>query len=73
MQYQSMKKNLLTDFSLVNANFDFFIASPSKALFDLLYSRTSQFRGIRFENIDALVRELRIDIEEMDKKERKNF
>ena len=31
--------------------FDFFIASPAKALFDLLYFRTNQFRGLNSENV----------------------
>ena len=44
--YQSINKELFSDFSLVKGGssspagkFDFFIASPSKALFDLLYFR----------------------------------
>lgn len=53
--------------------FDFFIASPAKALFDLLYFKTRQFRGVRSKDIKTLVEELRIDIEEMDKKERIKF
>lgn len=52
---------------------DFFIASPAKALFDLLYFKTQQFRGVRLKDIKALVEELRIDIDEMDKKERTKF
>lgn len=78
--YQSMKKDLFSGFSLVKGEdsssigkFDFFIASPSKALFDLLYFKTHQFRGILFENINALVEELRIDFDEMSKKERAAF
>jgi len=53
--------------------FNFFIASPSKALLDLLYFKTHQFRGVRSKDIKALVEELRIDIEEMDKKEQTKF
>jgi len=53
--------------------FDFFIASPAKALFDLLYFKTHQFRGVRFEEIKKLVEEMRIDIEEMAKKDRTAF
>lgn len=53
--------------------FNFFIACPAKALFDLLYFKTHQFRGIRSKDIRALVEELRIDIDEMDKKERTKF
>lgn len=71
--YQSIQKELFTDFSLVKDKFDFFVASPSKALFDLLYSRTKQFRGITFEMIDPMVEDLRIDIDEMSKEEREKF
>lgn len=71
--YQSIKKDLFSDFSLTKGKFDFFIASPSKALFDLLYFRTHQFRGIKKENIKSLVEELRIDIDEMDKTEQEKF
>ena len=71
--YQSIKKDLFSDFSLTKGKFDFYIASPSKALFDLLYFRTRQFRSIKSENIKALVEELRIDIDEMDKIEQEKF
>lgn len=73
LTYQSMKKELFSDFSLVKGKFDFFIATPSKALFDLLYLRTNQFRGMRFEEIDACIESLRIDIDEMDSAERIKF
>lgn len=71
--YQSIQKDLFTDYSLVKGKFDFFIASPSKALFDLLYFRTRQFRGVHFEDVKKMVEELRIDIEEMDEAERNKF
>ena len=71
--YQSIKEVLFSDFSLVKGTFDFFIASPSKALFDLLYFKTRQFRGVRSKDIKAMVEELRIDVDEMDKKERAKF
>lgn len=71
--YQSIKKDLFLDFSLTKGKFDFYIASPSKALFDLLYFRTRQFRSVKPENIKALVEELRIDIDEMDKTEQEKF
>ena len=71
--YQSIKKDLFSDFSLAKGRFDFYIASPSKALFDLLYFRTHQFRGVKPENIRALIEELRIDIDEMDKEEQVKF
>lgn len=78
--YQSIKKNLFSDFSLANGKpaspagrFDFYIASPSKALFDLLYFRTHQFRSVKRENIKKLIDELRIDIDEMDETEQEKF
>ncbi|MCX6761197.1 MAG: hypothetical protein NTZ84_03815 [Candidatus Nealsonbacteria bacterium] len=71
--YQSINKELFSGFSLAKGKFDFYIASPSKALFDLLYFRTRQFRGVKIETIKALAEELRIDIDEMDKKEQKKF
>lgn len=71
--YQSIKKELFSDFSSAKGGFDFFIASPAKALFDLLYFKTHQFRGIRLEDIKSLIEELRINIDEMDKKEQAKF
>src|SRR3989344_98055 len=78
--YQSIRRNLFSDFSLVKGNpaspagrFDFYIASPSKALFDLLYFRTHQFRGVKLGTIKGLIEELRIDIDEIDKMEQKKF
>jgi len=71
--YQSINKKFFSDFSLVNGKFDFFIASPSKALFDLLYFRTNQLRGISSDTIKELIGELRIDIDEMEKEEQDKF
>lgn len=71
--YQSINKEFFTDFSLVQGKFDFFIASPSKALFDLLYFRTHQFKGVTLENIEAFIEDLRIDFDEMDKEEQTKF
>lgn len=72
--YQSIKQDLFSDFSLTKGKvFDFFIASPAKALFDLLYFKTHQFRSVYIKDIKALIEELRIDIDEMDKKERSRF
>ena len=71
--YQSIHKELFSDFSLAKGKFDFFIATPSKALFDLLYFRTNQFRGLSTENIKAMIAELRVDIDEMDKDEQAKF
>jgi predicted transcriptional regulator of viral defense system len=71
--YQSINKELFSDFSLVKGKFNFYIASPSKALFDLLYFRTRQFRGLSPDKIKSVVSELRIDIEEMDKDEKQKF
>jgi predicted transcriptional regulator of viral defense system len=78
--FQSIKKELFSDFILIKGSpvssrgkFDFFIASPSKALFDMLYFKTRQYRGVRFKDIGTLIEELRIDIDEMDRKERAAF
>lgn len=71
--YQSINKPLFTDFILAKGKFEFFVASPSKALFDLLYFKTNQFRGVSLEKIKALLEELRIDIDEMDKDEQSRF
>jgi len=71
--YQSINKKLFSDFSLVSGTFDFFIATPSKALFDLLYFTTHQFRGVELTYINTLIEELRIDIDEMDKEEQSKF
>lgn len=71
--YQSIKKGLFSDYSLVKGKFDFFVAPPSKALFDLLYFRTHQFRGIKFDDVEKIVEELRIDINEMSEEDRKSF
>ena len=72
-EYHSIKKELFSEFSLIKGKFDFFLASPSKALFDLLYYKTRQFRGVKPEAIDPLIRELRIDIDEMKKQEREEL
>ncbi len=71
--YRSIQKDLFSNFCSKKGEFNFFIASPSKALFDLLYFKTRQFRGIRFENIRAIIEGLRIDIDEMTNTEQKIF
>jgi len=71
--YQSIQKKLFTDFFLVDGKFNFFIASPAKALFDLLYFKTHQFRGVKIEEIKQRIEGLRIDIDEMEKSEQDKF
>ena len=71
--YQSISKDFFTDFSLEKGKFDFYIASPSKALFDLFYFRTRQFSGLSLEKVKAMITELRIDIDEMEKSEQDKF
>ena len=71
--YQSINKEFFTDFYLAKGKFDFYIASPPKALFDLLYFRTRQFSGLSLEKVKEMVTELRIDIDEMDKNEQDKF
>ncbi len=72
-EYRSIKKDLFSGFSLGKGKFDYFMASPSKALFDLLYFRTYQFRGLTIEKIKTLIGGLRIDIDEMNKEEQEKF
>ena len=71
--YQSIDKRLFSDFVLEKGKFDFFIATPSKALFDLLYFRTRGFRGVAIDRIGPMVDELRIEFDEMSKEEQKKF
>lgn len=68
--YQSIKKDLFSGFNTISGKFNFFIASPAKALFDLLYFKTRQFRGVNIKMIDELVDNLRIDMDEMETNER---
>ena len=72
-EYHSIKKELFSGFSLIKGKFDFFLASPSKALFDLLYFKTRQLRGVKIKEINALIRELRVDIDEMEKPEKEKL
>lgn len=71
--YQTINKDLFSGFKMVNDKFNFFIATPAKALFDLLYFRTNQFRGIDVKRVVDLVEDARIDIEEMEATERELF
>jgi predicted transcriptional regulator of viral defense system len=71
--YQSINKKLFTDFYLVKGKFNFYIAAPSKALFDLLYFRSREFRSLSPNKIKDMITELRIDIDEMDKEEQQKF
>jgi predicted transcriptional regulator of viral defense system len=71
--YQSINKDLFSDFSLVKGKFNFFIASPSKALFDLLYFRTRQFSSLTSDEVKKMIEELRIDIDEMSEEEKNKF
>jgi predicted transcriptional regulator of viral defense system len=71
--YQSIKEDLFSDFHLIKDPFEFFIASPSKALFDLLYFKTKRFRGMKLDDINYIIEELRIDIDEMNIVERNKF
>ena len=71
--YHSIKKEFFSEFNLIHRKFDFFIASPAKALFDLIYFRTEEFRGVTLDQIDPLVESLRVDIDEMGESEREKF
>ncbi len=68
--YQSIQKPLFKDFVLVKGKFSFYIATPAKAIFDTLYFKTHQFRGMQLTKVWSLIDELRIDLDEMDKAER---
>lgn len=72
-KYHSISKNLYQDFYLKKEKFSFYIASPSKALFDLLYFKTKQFKTIKFEEVNNLLAELRIDIDELNKLEQRKL
>jgi predicted transcriptional regulator of viral defense system len=71
--YRTIKKDLFDDFNLIEGKFSFYIASPSKALFDLLYFKTNQFKGIKIEDIARLIDEMRIDFDEIKKNEQDKF
>jgi predicted transcriptional regulator of viral defense system len=71
--YQSIDKRLFSDFVLEKGKFDFFIATPSKALFDLLYFRTRGFRGIAIDRVRPMIEELRIEFDDMSEEEQKKF
>ena len=71
--YNHIKKECFSECNLVKGKFDFFIASPAKALFDLLYFKTVQLRGIHFKDLNELVDSLRVDIDGMEENERKTF
>jgi predicted transcriptional regulator of viral defense system len=72
-EYGTIKPGLFTGFRLERGQFDFFIASPAKALFDLLYSRTRQLRGVQLHQVEPMVEDLRVDLGEMDDQERQTF
>lgn len=71
--YQSIDLSLFSDFILEKGTFSFFVATPSKALFDVLYFKTRQFRGLSREKIMGMIEELRIDFDEMSKEEQEKF
>ena len=71
--YSSITEKLFSGFELKKGNFDFFVATPAKALFDLVYFKTRRFKGVTFKQIPVLVQELRIDIADVDPKEREAF
>jgi predicted transcriptional regulator of viral defense system len=71
--YQSLQSKLFSGFSSEKREFEFFIASPAKALFDLLYFRTRHFHAVQFRDVENLIEELRIDIDEMAEQDRDGF
>lgn len=71
--YHSIKPELFTGYELANKKFPFYIATPAKALFDLIYFRTRGFRGLKIDDVLASVEDLRIDLAEMKKNDRGLF
>lgn len=71
--YSSISDTLFDGFVLQKGTFDFYIATPAKALFDMLYFKTHRFRGITLKQVPDLLEELRIDIDALDAKEQKKF
>ena len=71
--YHSITLKYFSDFVLVKKDFEFYIATPSKALFDLLYFKTNGFRNIKREEIEKYLESLRVDMDEMEKVERAKF
>ncbi len=69
--YNSIKEGLFKGFSLKKSRlgFEYLIASPAKALFDLVYLSTNQFKTPE----PKILKRLRIDISEIDKEEKKEF
>jgi predicted transcriptional regulator of viral defense system len=69
--YKSIKNELFKGFSSIKSRlgFDYLIASPAKALFDLIYLNTNQFRTFEPD----ILKRLRIDTEEMSNKSKKEF
>lgn len=72
-RYNSIHKKYFCDYYLQKAKFSFFIASPAKAIFDVLYFKTKQFRLIKEKDIIGLLDELRIDLDEISKKEKQKL
>ncbi|MEK7644161.1 MAG: hypothetical protein AAB390_02555 [Patescibacteria group bacterium] len=71
--YQSIKDEMFTDFHLIKGKYDFFIASPAKALFDLLYFKTRRFNGMSLNDVKSLIASLRVDFDEIDENEQEKF
>jgi predicted transcriptional regulator of viral defense system len=71
--YRSIRRDLFTGFSMEKGRFEYFIASPAKALFDLLYFRTNGLRGIGPADALRLAEDLRVDIDEMGAEEKDKF
>lgn len=69
--YNSIKNELFKGFSLIESRlgFKYLIASPAKALFDLIYLSTNQFKTPE----PKILKRLRIDTNEMNKKEKNKF
>ncbi len=67
--YSSISEELFDGFVLRGEEFEYYIATPAKALFDMLYFKTKRFKDLSTNRIPALLEDLRIDTDEMDSKE----
>lgn len=71
--YNSIRKDLFNGFVLKGDKFKFYIASPAKALFDLIYFKTKQLKGLTLSDIEEIIYDLRIDFYEMEEEEKEKF
>lgn len=71
--FNSIKPEFFRGFTLKSDKFDFYIATPAKAIFDLIYYKTNGLRGVEVDDVFKIVEELRIDINELSKEDLAEF